>query len=343
MQAKGISGKILRWVKHWLENRTQRVVVGGETSEETSVDSGVPQGTLLGPPLFIIYIDDLDKAARLADMIIKFADDTKGVKEINTDEDRQALQDTLDSLTEWANKLAMAFNVSKCKIMHVGNPNYRYFMCGEELKSVEEETDVGVVIHNTLKPAKQCEKAANTAGAVLRLLGRNFHYRDREVFMLLYKRYVRPHLEFSSPAWSPWQRADIERLENIQRRAVGMVSGLKSKDYESRCKEIGLQTLEERRKNQDLAQVYRYKEGIGRIEQNLFEKIDVREGAVTRAAAGYLNYKTPAAREEIRKNSFAVRTVREWNALPEKIKASRTCDQFKFGLKKWREPGGRPQ
>jgi hypothetical protein len=82
MQAKGIMGKILRWVKHWLENRTQRVVVGGETSKETSVDSGVPQGTLLGPPLFIIYIDDLDEAARLADMIIKFADDTKGVKEI---------------------------------------------------------------------------------------------------------------------------------------------------------------------------------------------------------------------------------------------------------------------
>jgi hypothetical protein len=95
-----------------------------------------------------------------------------------------------------------------------------------------------------------------------------------------------------------------------------------------------LSSLEERRKNQDLAQVYRYKEGIGRIEQNLFEKIDVREGAVTRAAAGYLNYKIPAARGEIRKNSFAVRTVREWNALPEKTKASRTCEQFKIGLKK---------
>jgi hypothetical protein len=182
--------------------------------------------------------------------------------------------------------------------MHVGrnNQKYKYYMNGEELKTVEEETDVGVIIHNMLKPAKQCERAANTAGAVLRLIGRNFHYRDRRTFMLLYKRYVRPHLEFSSPAWSPWQKADIEQLESVQKRAVGMVSGLTAKYYEGRCKKIGLQTLEERRRNQDMAQVYRYKMGIGGIEQNMFERLDARQGVVTRAASGHSNYKVPAAR-----------------------------------------------
>jgi hypothetical protein len=120
-----------------------------------------------------------------------------------------------------------------------------------------------------------------------------------------------------------------------------MVSGLTAKDYEGRCKEIGLQTLEERR-NQDMAQVYRYKMGIGGIEQNMFERLDARQGVATRAASGHSNYKVPAARGEIRKNSFAVRTVKEWNGLPENIKASRNCDQFKRAIKKWWENGGRP-
>jgi hypothetical protein len=344
MEAKGITGKLLMWVRAWLENRTQRVVVGGSESSESKVESGVPQGTLLGPPLFTIYIDDLDEMARLVELIIKFADDTKGLKEIETDADRQALQDTLDSLCEWARTWAMSFNIPKCKIMHVGrsNPRFKYYMEGEELKSVEEEIDIGVVIHNSLKPGRQCERAANTAGAVLKLLQRNFHYRDRKVFMMLYKRYVRPHLEFSAPAWSPWTRADIDRIESVQKRAVGMVSGLTAADYEGKCREIGLQTLEERRIDQDMAQVYRFKEKTGGIVHNLFETFENRPGAVTRAAGGQANFKQQAARGEIRKNAFAVRTVSVWNGLPEIIKTSRTCDQFKRNLKHWRENGARP-
>jgi hypothetical protein len=111
-------------------------------------------------------------------------------------------------------------------------------MEGVELKTVEEEVDIGVVIHNSLKPHRQCERAANTAGAVLRLLHRNFHYRDRKTFMMLYKRYVRPHLEFSAPAWSPWTRADIDKVESVQRRAVGMVSGLTAGDHEGKVEKL---------------------------------------------------------------------------------------------------------
>jgi hypothetical protein len=87
----------------------------------------------------------------------------------------------------------MSFNIAKCKIMHVGtrNPNYKYYMEGQELMEVEHETDIGVIIDKTLKPGRQCEKAANTAGAVLRTIQRNFHYRDRNVFLRLYKQYVR--------------------------------------------------------------------------------------------------------------------------------------------------------
>ena len=134
--------------------------------------SGVPQGTVLGPPLFTVFIDDLDDYAVLIELLIKFADDTKGFKEINGPEDRKSLQETLDNLYEWARIWGMSFNVKKCKIMHIGhkNPNYEYFMNGEKFMEVEEERDIGVLVHKSLKPTRHCKKAAATAGAVLKTI-----------------------------------------------------------------------------------------------------------------------------------------------------------------------------
>jgi hypothetical protein len=218
--------------------------------------------------------------------LIKFADDNKGIKVIESQEDRDKLQETLDSLWEWAKLWSMEFNVAKCKIMHVGRtyPQYKYTMNGIPLKEIEEETDVGVIVHKSLKPTRQCEKAANTAGAVLRLLQRNFHYRDKRTFLKLYKQYVRPHMEFCGPAWAPWTAADISKLENVQRKAVGMVSGLNGRNYEERCSELGIQTLKQRREDQDMAQVFRYSKGIGNIDaERLFERAAMREGPCDKA------------------------------------------------------------
>jgi hypothetical protein len=345
VKAKGIDGNVARWLEEWLKDRTQTVVVDGQESDESKVESGVPQGTVMGPPLFTIYIDDIDDFVKLIELLNKFADDNKGLKIIESIADRDKLQRTLDALCEWASKWAIQFNISKCKIMHVGrsNPGYKYSMHGVELKEIEEETDVGVLVHKTLKPARQCEKAANTANAVLRLIQRNFHYRDRHTYLKLYKQYVRPHLEFCGPAWAPWAAADIEKLENVQRKAIKMVSGLQHRIYEDRCTELGIQTLAERRKEQDLAQVFRYSKSVGGIgPEVMFEAAAAREGVITRQTGDGLNFKIPAARLEIRKNSFAVRTVKHWNQLPIEIKSAQDCEAFKKKLKKWRECGGRP-
>jgi hypothetical protein len=166
LESKGVTGNLKNWVADWLADRTQRVLVEGEMSEEAAVKSGVPQGTVMGPPLFTVYIDDIDLFARLARLFIKFADDGKGMKEIRTRQDAVDLQSVLGNLFEWATLWGMSFNIEKCKIMHVGknNPQYDYYMDGKKLKVVEEETDVGIVIQQNLKPAKQCQRAANTAG-----------------------------------------------------------------------------------------------------------------------------------------------------------------------------------
>jgi hypothetical protein len=119
-------------------------------------------------------------------------------------------------------------------------------------KRTEEEKDIGVTVTKNLKPLAQCNKAARRAAAVLGQIRRNFHYRDKYTFVKLYKQYVRPHLEFSSPAWSPWLQGDKDILEKVQEKAVNMVSGLKGNTYLEKCAELGLKSLEERRKDQDM-------------------------------------------------------------------------------------------
>jgi ribonuclease P/MRP protein subunit RPP40 len=126
LRAKGIDKGIVDWNEDWLTGRTQRVSVQGEQSEECSVDSGVPQGTVLGPTLFSVYINNLEseiERRRLDVLVKKFADDTKGAKVIRGPEDRDKMQEALDCLCDWEDSWGMAFNFSKCKVMHVGKRN----------------------------------------------------------------------------------------------------------------------------------------------------------------------------------------------------------------------------
>jgi hypothetical protein len=198
LKAHGIDGKLLAWIAAWLDGRRQRVILNGCKSTWEQVLSGVPQGSVLGPLLFLIFINDLDAAAGIAEWILKFADDTKAARVINSEEDRQSLQVALDGLVNWSATWGMRFNIKKCKVMHLGrrNKNYDYEMAGQRLDKTREEKDLGVIISDNLKPAAQCAKAAKTAQTVLGQISRAFQYRDRTVFMQLYKqyRYVPPHL-----------------------------------------------------------------------------------------------------------------------------------------------------
>jgi len=267
-------------------------------------------------------------------MLVKFADDTKGARIIECEADRDKLQEALDCLSEWSIKWGMAFNLSKCKIMHVGrnNPQYEYTMGGVMLAKTDEERDIGVMISKTMKPSAQCSKAAGRASSVLNQIKRNFHYRDRHTFLRLYKQYVRPHLEFASQAWSPWTSGDKEVLEKVQEQAVKMVAGLKSKEYNERCAELGLESLEQRRKNQDLALVHKLlQDGQG---SEMFEMARSNKGSVqTRRAVSTHGLTTQYSRTHIRKYSFGVRTVEAWNKLPDHVRQAPNKEIFKSRLK----------
>ncbi len=337
-----MGGNLLNWLRDWLTDRSQKVTIDGGSSADITVESGVPQGTVQGPPLFNVFIDDIDEVARKIDLLLKFADDTKGMKTIEGEKDRKILQDTLDGLFEWAERWGMKFNLGKCKIMHVGrnNPGYKYFMGGVELAEVEEERDVGVVIHKNLKPTAQCLKASNTASAVLRQICQNFHFRDRHVFIRLYKQYVRPHLEFSTPAWSPWLKGDIDVLESVQRKAVKMVAGLKGVSYEEKCKELNLDSLEKRRWDQDLKQTFKILRGTDKLDPDKLFKFR-QENQHTRSSQDLLYLCGQRSRLDIRSNVFSQRVVNGWNSISYESK-SKGIGKFKTALKTT-VPDGEPQ
>lgn len=278
----------------------------------------------------------------MLDALNKFADDTKGLKEIKDMKDREQLQKALDNLVRWAKDWGMKYNVDKCKIMHIGrnNPGHCYSMEGRELVKIEEEKDVGVIVHKGLKPSQQCNKAANTARGVLNSLIRNFHYRDRFIFLKLYKQYVRPHLEFACPAWSPWLISDREKLEKIQEKAVRMISGLKSRNYMERCHELGLETLESRRVTQDL--VHAYKIIVGDLESNIFELVGQNKHRATRFAEDDRNIVKKRAVTEVRRNFFTNRVADTWNTLDRTIKTAPSLAAFKRAVKTTKREGGRP-
>ena len=166
----------------------------------------------------------------------------------------------------------------------------------------------------------------------VRQITKNFHYRDKNIFRL-YVQYVRPHMEFASPVWSPWQEQDIQTLEKIEKPAVGMISGLGGESYEEKCKELNLETLQRRREKQDLLELFKMLNGAGDLDLAiLFKRPEARTGVATRSTGDPHKLVMPRTRLETRTNFFTVRVVEKWNNLPRELKTAKNVQQFKRGL-----------
>ena len=211
LKALGVNDQVSSWIEAWLRDRHQRVVVSGETSVWSAVSSGVPKGSILGPLLFIVYTNDLDE--KMTSTVLKFSDDTKISSNI-----QQELQRDLDTAVKWAQTWQMQFNTSKCKVMHVGHRNERaiYNMGNHRLEEVEEEKDLGVLIHRTLSVSNNCAVAVKKANQMARHIYRTVTHKSIQTVVPLYKALVRPHLEYCSLVWSPYLKKDILSIEKVQ-------------------------------------------------------------------------------------------------------------------------------
>jgi len=151
LAAHEICGDVLQWIENWLVGRQQRVLLNEQFSSWRKVISGVPQGSVLGPLLFVIYINDIHES--VACRILKFADDTNIYSAVKTSEDIDNLQADLRNLVSWSKEWLMLFNVDKCKVVCMGynNQQANYAMDGNNLESVSEERDLGVIVSEDLK------------------------------------------------------------------------------------------------------------------------------------------------------------------------------------------------
>ena len=174
----------------------------------------MPQGSVLGPILFIIYINDLDFGIR--NWILKFADDTKIFSRINNSLDSERLQSDLLQLIRWSEEWQMLFNVNKCKVMHIGKEEQQrqYFMHDQCLEVVCQEKKFGILISNDLKVSQQCQQAYK-ASRILGLINRTTEYKHKHILLRLYKSLVRLHLEYCIISWSPHYKKDKILIERI--------------------------------------------------------------------------------------------------------------------------------
>jgi len=167
-----IDRKIASWIRGWFSNREPRVCIGGDSSRWRNVTGGVPQGSVRGPVLFLIYVNDLDNGVR--NWMLKCADDTKLFIKINNADDGR-LQDDMDRLVRWSEEWQMLFNTGKCKVIHFGRNNLhiKYTMKGTELSVTQHERDLGLDVSSDLKVSSQCQQAYSKANKMLGLASRN--------------------------------------------------------------------------------------------------------------------------------------------------------------------------
>ena len=218
----GIRGKVLSWIQAFLGNRSQRVVIDGEESGSIPVNSGVPQGSVLGPILFLTYINDLPDG--ISSQVRLFADDTALYLTIKGEEDSSALQKDLDLLSVWEKKWDMQFNPSKCQVVQVTGSKSpiksEYILHGQVLETVTCARYLSVDIRSNISWTSHIDRVVGNANRSLGYIRRNIKSKDQEVRESAYNTLVRPQLEYASAVWDPHTKDHISKIEMVQRRAA---------------------------------------------------------------------------------------------------------------------------
>ena len=325
----GISGKLLDWMEDFLVGREMRTVIRDQPSEWSKVTSGVPQGSVLAPAMFAVYINDM--VENVSSYVSLFADDAKLLRKVRDSEDCRELQKDIDRVREWSNKWQMQFNNRKCKKIEFGKSSKRcsfnYKLGQDTIKKVTEEKDLGVICAEDLSPEKHINKITGESLNLLKNIRTAFAYLDDNMMKKIITSMIRPRLEYAAIIWSPHKKKHIKKLERVQRAATKMIPEFQDLTYEERLDRMELPSLEKRRERGDMIAMFRLINGLEKLDREDLLVLNERD---TRGHGRKLRPTT--CRRDIKRFSFPHRSIRIWNGLKGEVVCANNIHNFKKKL-----------
>ena len=334
LEKNGIKGNLLSWFQNYLMDRYQQVVIRGEQSEWGLVNAGVPQGSVLGPLLFIVYINDLAEAVNCK--IKMFADDTSlYIDGDNPEASADVLDSNLENVKKWAEKWLVDFNPGKTKSMTISNKTTVHpplTFNGNVLDEVKSNKHLGVTFSSNLSWSQHINDIVNSVSKPTSVLQGLKHRLDRKTLENVYTTFIRPKLEYASPIWADCTKSDVNKIETCQITAAKIVTGAKKgTSHIKLLKEVGWTKLEERRRVNQLCVMHKM---VHKHEPEYLHELlpDIINDDIHYDLRNKNNLREFLCRTEKYKNSFIPKTIKEWNNLPEDFKNQPNYDIFKRQL-----------
>ena len=325
----GITNEIYNWIKTWLTQRIQRVVLDGEVSDQASVLSGVPQGTVLGPLMFLLYINDISK--HINSPLRLFADDCLLYRVISCKDDASLLQEDLDRLYEWTKIWQLSFNIKKCVLLRCTRSlspyQCNYTLNKDTLATTDQHRYLGVLLDKRLSWSPHISSIASKASQTLNFLKRNLSKCSTAIKASAYLTMIRPIMEYASAVWDPFYVKDIQQLEKVQRRAACWVLN----DYRHTSsvtlmlKQLSWPTLTLCRRISRLSILYKA------IQQQLSLTIpSYYLPPMIQSTRQYhpSHFVLPCSSTTSYQHSYFTRTIKDWNSLPTAIIETNSYNQF---------------
>ena len=343
MRRYGFHDKVVAWIESFLVDRSQQVALNGYMSYAAKVISGVPQGTVLGPLLFILFVNDMEGCVSHS-TIRFFADDTRILKHISCSQHVTELQQDLFSVIQWAKQNNMALHEDKFEyIVHRCTPRSSFYelpfiagqfsysvATGDTLYPVDEVKDLGVSVSSDLSWSQHVQMISSRAKAIASWALSAFQSRDRLTMMTLYKSLIRSHLEYCCPLWHPHKVSDIQTIENIQRTFTSRIWGIQHLDYWARLKSLKLMSLQRRRERYIIIQIWKILYNHSPNDVGIKFSEPSRLGI--RAKIPSMNKSSTLRNCSLYDHSFAVTGPRLWNSIPGDMHSIADPHNFKVKL-----------
>ena len=351
----GIDGRLLKFITDYLRDRQQQVLISGKFSSMKNARSGVPQGSILGPLLFIIFIDDIAGGISPGTHLSLYADDTKIWRQIFSDTDILRLQKDIDYLHDWSLSNKMRFHPDKCKVLSVTGKvsealsllsvlpfyNFIYSMGGISLDYVEFEKDLGVIVTKNLNWQEQCSKVLSKANQKLGMARRNCYFvQDENRRRVLYLTLVRSLFEHCSVIWRPVTKSQISKLEGLQKRAIKWIlheeySSYSQSTYIQKCRQLKIMPIEDRFDFLDLIFFFKVVKQLIPVTLPSYLQPFQGQSRLRSCHMDPLCFTTsvlPRASSNAFAKNFFFRTHTKWNHIPLVIREIESITEFKSKL-----------